>query len=483
MPTTTANAVKIDFTRPYVLSIDGQAEAAANTFDVLNPATNAVLAQAPAATIAQMEAAIEGARRAFPGWAALGWDAREVYLNRYADALEAHKDEMITLLTLEQGKPRHSMATGEVEGAIYWMREVAKRRIPAEVLEDNELHTVEIQHTPLGVVGAITPWNVPVLLGLWKVAFALMTGNTVVLKPSPYTPLTSLRFGEIALQVLPRGVLNIVSGGNELGELMTGHPHVAKISFTGSTATGRRVMASGASNLKRLTLELGGNDAAIVLPDADYKSIIPTLVQAAFDNSAQLCIAIKRLYVHSSIHAEFVREFVAYAKTKTVGDGMDPKTDFGPIQNRMQYDKLVDLFEDVKNNDYRVVLGGKIDRSLAGNFVPLTVVDNPPETSRVVQEEPFGPILPILSYDDVDDAIARSNASPFGLGGSVWGKDRDAAIAVANRLETGTVWVNEIHVYGVDIPFGGHKQSGLGVENGHEGLCEFTNTRTLLMKK
>jgi acyl-CoA reductase-like NAD-dependent aldehyde dehydrogenase len=483
MPTTTANAVKIDFTRPYVLSIDGQAEAAANTFDVLNPATNAVLAQAPAATIAQMEAAIEGARRAFPGWAALGWDAREVYLNRYADALEAHKDEMITLLTLEQGKPRHSMATGEVEGAIYWMREVAKRRIPAEVLEDNELHTVEIQHTPLGVVGAITPWNVPVLLGLWKVAFALMTGNTVVLKPSPYTPLTSLRFGEIALQVLPRGVLNIVSGGNELGELMTGHPHVAKISFTGSTATGRRVMASGASNLKRLTLELGGNDAAIVLPDADYKAIIPTLVQAAFDNSAQLCIAIKRLYVHSSIHAEFVREFVAYAKTKTVGDGMDPKTDFGPIQNRMQYDKLVDLFEDVKNNDYRVVLGGKIDRSLAGNFVPLTVVDNPPETSRVVQEEPFGPILPILSYDDVDDAIARANASPFGLGGSVWGKDRDAAIAVANRLETGTVWVNEIHVYGVDIPFGGHKQSGLGVENGHEGLCEFTNTRTLLMKK
>ncbi|MGQ7937515.1 aldehyde dehydrogenase family protein [Paraburkholderia sp. D1E] len=466
-----------------MLSIDGQAVTASATFDVLNPASNTVLAKAPAASPEQIEAAIQGARNAFPAWAALGWDERESYLNCYADALDANKDELITLLTLEQGKPRHTMATTEVEGAIYWIREVAKRRIPVEVLEDNEQQVVQVQHTPLGVVGAITPWNVPVLLGLWKVAFALVTGNTVVLKPSPYTPLTSLRFGEIALKVLPSGVLNVLSGGNELGQIMTEHPHIAKISFTGSTATGQRVMASSAGNLKRLTLELGGNDAAIVLPDADYKSIIPTLFWAAFDNSAQLCIAIKRLYVHTSIHAEFVSEFVAYAKTKSVGDGMDPATDLGPIQNRMQYEKLADLFEDVKNNDYRVALGGTIDRSLAGNFVPVTIIDNPPESSRVVQEEPFGPILPILAYDDVEDVIRRANNSPFGLGGSVWGKNRDAAIAVANRLETGTVWVNQIHVYGVDIPFGGHKQSGLGVENGHEGLCEFTNTRTLLIKK
>lgn len=220
-----------------------------------------------------------------------------------------------------------------------------------------------------------------------------------------------------------------------------------------------------------------------MLPDADYKSIIPTLFAAAFENSGQLCVAIKRLYVHSSLHADFVREFVAYAATKKVGNGMDPSTDYGPIQNRMQYEKLVDLFEDVKKNDYRVVLGGAIDRSLAGNFVPITVVDNPPESSRLVQEEPFGPILPILVYDDVEDVIKRANDSPFGLAGSVWGKDHEAAIEVAHRMEAGTVWVNEIHVYGIDIPFGGHKQSGLGVENGREGLCEFTNTKVLLIKK
>ncbi|WP_207005458.1 aldehyde dehydrogenase family protein [Trinickia mobilis] len=485
MPTSQAaiEGVKLYFSKPYMLTINGELLSAPNTFDVFNPADNTVLAHAPEASAEQMEAAIQAAKKAFPSWAALSWGKRCEYITRYADALEANKEDLITLLTLEQGKPRHTMATSEVEASIYWVREVAKRKIPVEVLEDTEQHTVEVHHTPLGVVGAITPWNYPVLLGLWKVAPCLITGNTMVLKPSPYTPLTSLRFGEIAQRVLPAGVLNVVSGGNELGQIMTEHPDIAKISFTGSTATGKKVMASGSSNLKRVTLELGGNDAAIVLADTDYKSIVPTLFWAAFGNSGQWCIAVKRLYVHSSIHADFVREFVAYAKTKKVGDGMNVGTDLGPIQNRMQYNKLVELFDDVKNNDYRVPLGGTIDRTLAGNFVPVTIVDNPPESSRIVQEEPFGPILPIIAFDDVDDVVRRANASPFGLGGSVWGGDRDAAIAVANRLETGTVWVNEIHIHGIDIPFGGHKQSGMGVENGHEGLCEFTNTKTLMLKK
>src|SRR5271166_2258123 len=212
--------------------------------------------------------------------------------------------------------------------------------------------------TPLGVVGAITPWNFPVLLGLWKVAPCLLTGNTIVLKPSPYTPLTSLRFGEIARQVLPPGVVNIVSGGNELGQWLTDHPDINKISFTGSTATGRRVMASAATNLKRVTLELGGNDAAIVLPDADYGPLIPTLFDAAFGNSGQWCIAVKRLYVHADIRRDFVDRFVAYARTKKVGDGMDPQSDLGPIQNRMQYNKLLDLFDDINRNGYDVKLGG-----------------------------------------------------------------------------------------------------------------------------
>ena len=335
---------KIDFQGPYGLSIDGQILATEETFAVYNPATGDVLAQAPQGTTHHIQAAIAAAKKAFPSWAALSWDERAEYVTRFADALESQKADLAQLLTLEQGKPLHTMAIAEVEAATFWVREVAKRRLPAELIEETDEHTVEIHHTPLGVVGAITPWNFPVLLGLWKIAPCLMTGNTMVMKPSPFTPLCTLRFGEIAQSILPEGVLNIVSGGNELGQLLTESPDVAKISFTGSTATGSKVMASGSSNLKRVTLELGGNDAAIVLEDADYKSIIPTLFWAAFGNSGQWCIAVKRLYVHSSIHADFVREFVAYAKDKTVGDGMDPRTDLGPIQNRMQYGKLLNLF-------------------------------------------------------------------------------------------------------------------------------------------
>lgn len=466
----------------YKLSIYGQLVASQSSFDVFNPATNEVIAQAPQATAAQLEEAIEGAALAFKSWSTLEWQQRSDYLLRYADALEARQEELITLLTLEQGKPRHSQAKSEVEAAIYWVREVAKRHIPVEIIEDTDQHVVEVHHTPLGVVGAITPWNFPVLLGLWKVAPCLITGNTMVMKPSPYTPLTSLFFGEIAQGVLPAGVLSVVSGGNELGQIMTEHPAIAKISFTGSTATGKRVMASGASNLKRITLELGGNDAAVVLADADWQAIVQPLFWAAFGNSGQWCIAVKRLYVHSSIHAAFTAAFVEYAKTVKVGDGMDPTTDLGPIQNRMQYDKLVELFEDTRQQGYTVAIGGVIDQGLAGNFVPVTVVDNPPEHSRIVQEEPFGPILPIIAFDDVEEVIAKVNASPFGLAGSVWGS-REAAIAVAKRMETGTVWVNEIHIHGIDIPFGGHKLSGMGVENGQEGLAGFTNTKSYLFKK
>jgi acyl-CoA reductase-like NAD-dependent aldehyde dehydrogenase len=473
----------IDFKAPYALTIGGQRVQTNKSFDVFNPATNAVLAQAPEGTAEHMEAAIAAAKAAFPAWSALSADERGAAVGAYADALDAHKEELITLLTLEQGKPRHSMARGEVEAAIFWVREVAKRRLPVETIEDTNDHVVEIHHTPLGVVGAITPWNFPVLLALWKVAPCLVTGNTMVMKPSPYTPLCTLRFGEIAQTVLPAGVLNIVSGGNELGAQMTEHADIAKISFTGSTATGKKVMASSASTLKRLTLELGGNDVAIVLSDADWEPIVETLFWAAFGNSGQWCIAAKRLYVHRDIHAAFVDKFVAFAARQTVGDGMDAATDLGPIQNRMQFDKLKDLFNDVKVNGYTVPLGGTIDESLAGNFVPVTIVDNPPENSRIVQEEPFGPILPIMAFDTVDEVVAKANNSPFGLAGSVWGKDREAAIAVAKRLETGTVWVNEIHIHGIDIPFGGHKQSGMGVENGAEGLAEFTNTKTYMFHK
>lgn len=477
------DSTKVNFNGPYAMSINGELVASNDTFEVYNPATEEVVANAPSASREQVEEAIASAKAAQPAWAALSWEERSAYITAYADALDAHKEEIITLLTTEQGKPRHSMATVEVDYAIFWVREVAKRRLEDEVIEDTPEHVVKVAHTPLGVVGAITPWNFPILLGLWKIAPCLMTGNTMVMKPSPYTPLGTLRFGEIAQKVLPKGVLNIVSGGNDQGQWLTEHPDISKISFTGSTATGKKVMAASSSNLKRITLELGGNDPAILLPGTDYKPLIPTLFDAAFGNSGQWCIAIKRLYVHDSLYDDFLKDFVAYASEKTVGNGMDPNTDLGPIQNKMQFGKLQSLFADVKEKGYSVPLGGEIDTARAGNFVPITVVDNPPRNSRIVREEPFGPILPILRWTDLDDVIADANDTDFGLAASVWGPDRDDAIDVANQIEAGTVWVNEIHIHGIDIPFGGHKQSGMGVENGREGLEEFTNTKTYMFAK
>ena len=472
----------VDLFGDYVLSIDGELLTREQTLEVTNPATGELLARAPRASAEDLDRAVAAARAAQPAWAALSWDERAEHLTRFADALADQQDDLARLLTLEQGKPLRTMAGKEVESAIFWVREVAQRRIPVEQPEDTEEHVVQVHHTPLGVVGAITPWNFPVLLAMWKLAPALITGNTIVVKPSPYTPLCTLKMGEIAQRLLPAGVVNVVSGGNELGQHLTEHPHVAKISFTGSTATGKRVMASAAGTLKRVTLELGGNDAAIVLPGADWRSIVERLFWAAFGNSGQWCIAIKRLYVPAAVHADFVDAFVAVARDKVLGNGLEPGTDLGPIQNTMQHDKLRGMLADISANGYDVRLGGSVDEARPGNFVPITIVSDPPDDSRLVREEPFGPVLPILSYDSVDEAVARANDTDFGLAGSVWGPPAEAA-AVAARLQTGTVWVNEVHVHGVDLPFGGYKQSGMGVENGHEGLIEFTNTQTLMVAK
>lgn len=471
------------FDGPYYLSIAGGLVNAENRFDVFNPATGEVFAKAPAATAEQLEEAIAAAKAAFKDWSALGYDKRQKYLNAYADALQEHRDELAQLLTMEQGKPLKTMAEPEVDQAILWIRQIAARRIPVEILEDTDEHVVELRHTPLGVIGAITPWNFPVLLALWKVAPALITGNTMVIKPSPFTPLSTLRFGQIAQSILPAGVLSVVSGSNDLGPQLTNHPDIAKISFTGSTETGKHVLRAAAGNIKRVTLEMGGNDAAIVLANANFRAIIPQLFWGAVGNSGQWCVGIKRLYVHSSFHGDFVQAFVEYAKQQKLGNGLDPEVTVGPVQNKMQFEKLKGFLEDIKATGQKIVLGGEVDEERAGYFIPVTVVDNPPESSRIVQEEQFGPIVPIIAYDEVEDVIARANNSPFGLGGSVWGHDTKSSVAVAERLETGMVWVNEIQTQGVDIPFGGHKQSGLGTEHGDEGRRLFTNPQTILIHK
>ena len=351
-----------------------------------------------------------------------------------------------------------------------------------QIVEESADRTVITRRVPLGVVAAITPWNYPLLLAIWKIAPALVAGNTVIVKPSPYTPLCTLKLGELLRDVLPAGVLNVISGGNDLGAWMTSHPDISKISFTGSTATGKKVMQSAASNLKRITLELGGNDPAIVLPDVDPKQIAEQLFWAAFQNSAQFCCAAKRLYIHDDIYDEVRDELVKYAKTVKVGDGSREDTQLGPIQNRMQFEKVKNLLADAKQNGLTAVLGGEIPNG-KGYFVPVTIYDNPPENSRVVKEEAFGPVLPLMRFTDIDDVVARANDTDMGLAASVWSADPARARAIAERIEAGTVWVNEIHTFSPHQAFPGHKQSGIGVENSLDGLAEYTNAQTIVTRR
>jgi acyl-CoA reductase-like NAD-dependent aldehyde dehydrogenase len=469
----------LDFFSDYTMTIDGRAATSDSSFAAYNPATEEVIAAVPTASRDQLDAAVAAAKRAFPTWSAQPPAVRQAAVAALGDAIEAHAEDFMRLLTQEQGKARAG-AEWEIGGSVIWCREIATQSLEVHIAEKTDTRTVETRRVPLGVIGAITPWNFPVLLAVWKIAPALATGNTVVLKPSPFTSLCTLKLGELAREILPPGVLNIVSGGNDLGAWLTEHRDVRKVSFTGSTATGRKIMAAASGNLKRITLELGGNDPAIVLPDVDVEETAKNLFWAAFQNSAQFCVAAKRLYVHEDIYDALADALVRYALTVKVGDGALQGTDLGPIQNRMQFDKVKNLLEEAKQQGHRFLLGGQVGEG-QGYFVPVTIVDNPPDDSRVVTEEAFGPVLPLLKFKGIEEVIARANDSEYGLAASVWGKDVAAARAIAERLEAGTVWVNEIHTFSPHVAFGGHKQSGIGIENALEGLAEYTNAQTLVV--
>jgi acyl-CoA reductase-like NAD-dependent aldehyde dehydrogenase len=472
----------INFNGDYRMTIGGKLVEGSATFDVFNPATRAVIASAPDAREGELNQAIESASTAFYAWRQAPHATRAAAVNAIANVIEENAEAFIALLTKEQGKPRAG-AEWEILGSVYWLREISKQTLPDEVVEDTEDRRVVTRFSPLGVVGGIVPWNFPVLLAVWKIAPALMAGNTIVVKPSPFTPLCTLKLGELCRDVLPPGILSVLSGGDDLGKWMTSHPDFAKIAFTGHTETGKAVMRSAAGTLKRLTLELGGNDPAIVMPDVDPKKIAPELFWAAFQNNAQFCNATKRLYVHEDIYNEVLNELVAFIKTQKVGDGANPNTALGPIQNLPQYEKVIEYFDDCREHGYRFAVGGQIDREARGWFVPVTLVDNPPEDSRIVREEPFGPILPVLKWRDEDDVIRRANDTIYGLGASVWGADLAAVERVGSQLEAGTVWINEIHKYSPYQAFGGHKQSGIGCENSLHGLMEYTNWHTITFNK
>ncbi|MGK2911150.1 MAG: aldehyde dehydrogenase family protein [Sphingobium sp.] len=469
------------FDDSYAMLINGERVPGSRTLDVLNPATEQVIAMVPDCTREELDRAVATARDAFPGWAATPIAERKAKLMALGQAVMANADHLMRLLTSEQGKP-HAEAEGEVRGASYWLMAASQLDLPVTVNEDSEERYSETRHVPLGVVGAISPWNFPMILAMFKVGPALLAGNTMVLKPSPFTPLSTLKFGELAAEILPPGVLNIVTGGDELGPWMTSHPGFDKISFTGSTETGKRVMQSAAPTLKRVTLELGGNDAAIIMPDVDVEKVAQELFWAAFRNNGQICIATKRMYVHKDIYDQLRDAIVTYAKTVKVGDGSEQGTQIGPINNKQQYARVLELIQDAKDKGYKFLVGGE-NANMPGYFVPVTILDNPPEDSRIVQEEQFGPVLPLIKFDDYESVIARANATDYGLGGSVWGNDEDKAFEIAQRIASGTVWVNETQHLSPLAAFGGMKQSGVGVEGGVEGLLEYTNAQTIVRKK
>jgi acyl-CoA reductase-like NAD-dependent aldehyde dehydrogenase len=451
--------------------IGGERRAAPSSFGVINPATGEVHAEAPECSRDQLDEAFDAAAKAQIDWRA-DEDARRVALTAAANVMFTAGDKIGPVLTAEQGKPLGEAGV-EALGAGVWLKYFADLEVPREVIQDDANVFAEVVRKPMGVVAAITPWNFPIVLASWKIGPALRAGNTLVLKPSPYTPRSTLLMVELLNEVLPPGVLNVVSGGDELGKWMTSHPVPRKVSFTGSVATGKHVASSAAPDLKRVTLELGGNDAAIVLDDADAATVIEGIAGGAFANCGQICSAIKRVYVPEALHDEVVEGLAAKAADIKVGDGMDPDSKMGPIQNKPQFDRVSELVAEALAGGGTAVTGGApVDGP--GYFFQPTVLTGVSEGTRIVDEEQFGPALPVIPYRDVDDAVARANATSFGLSGSVWSSDVERASSVAAQLECGTAWVNSHLGLAPHQPFGGFKWSGLGVENGPWGLAAFT---------
>ena len=458
------------------MTIGGEAVATTGSFDVVDPATGASFATAPECTEAQLDEAMRSAESAYTTWRR-DEDARRELLLAGAEAVLAATDSIAPLLTREQGKPLAD-AQMEVRAVALWLRHFAGLQVDDEILQDDEKAQIRVTRRPLGVVAAITPWNFPLSLAAWKIAPALRAGNTMVLKPSPYTPLATLRMGEVLGEVLPAGVLNVVSGSDPLGALMTSHQVPRKISFTGSVNTGKHVAAAAAPDLKRITLELGGNDPAILLDDVDVEAVAERLFWSAFRNNGQVCSAVKRVYAPESRYDEVVEALAAVAGSGRVGPGSEPGSPLGPLNNAPQRDRVAELVEDAVSRGGQAVTGGAaVDGP--GFFYQPTILSGVEDGMAVVDEEQFGPVLPVLPYRSVDDALARANGTHFGLSGSVWGTDADRAAAVAEELDCGTAWVNTHLALRPDQPFGGAKWSGIGVENGHWGLQSFTEVRVL----
>lgn len=438
--------------------------------EIINPATEEVVGVAPEGSVEELNAAVERAVQAQKSFAKLSDAERCDLLLKAADAIEASAEPLVELLSREQGKPlKGPNARFEVGACSAWLRATASFESPDYTAVDDDI-TATVHYRPLGVVGAIGPWNWPMMITIWQIAPALRMGNAVVVKPSEYTPLSVLALIKVFNSVLPEGVLQVVTGDGAVGAALTTHADIDKIMFTGSTATGKKIVESSAANLQRLTLELGGNDAGIVLDDADPAAIAGDLFWGAFINTGQTCAAMKRLYVPESLYDAVCEALVEVAKASPMGVGLEEENVLGPLQNKQQFDIVDKLVNAAKDSGARVLLGGDPDYDAPGYFYPTTLVADIDPDNPLVVEEQFGPALPIVKYTDLDWAIEQANKLDVGLGSSVWSSNRERALEVAAQLEAGTTWINSHGAVDPRVPFGGIKSSGYGVEFGTEGL-------------
>lgn len=464
------------------LTIDGAVVSTTNArLPVVNPATAQPFIDVPFATPEHLDTAVGAAQAAAASWACTDVASRQQLVLALVDHLRAHIDELAHLVTLEQGKPL-AKAAGEIESGLRGLTSYAGLSIPVEVIRDDDKERIEVHRPPVGVVAGITAWNYPLLLALWKIGPALVTGNPIIVKPSPLTPVATLRLGELAQGILPAGLVQVLSGGDDLGQAISAHPGIQKISFTGSERAGTSIMSAAGPTLKRLTLELGGNDPGIVLDDVDVEAIAADLYWGGLSNCGQVCAGLKRLYVPAWLAGRVQQALADIAATVRVGNGLDEGVDMGPVQNAAQLTKVRGYVEEARARGAEVYFQGDIPEG-PGYFHPVTLVRNIGDDVGLVSEEQFGPVLPILTYTHVDEVIERANNSPLGLGASVWSADEGRALAVAARVQAGTVWINQHPMLSPDVPFGGVKHSGLGVEQSLHGVLEYTDYRVVRVKR
>ncbi|MDT3440195.1 aldehyde dehydrogenase family protein [Pseudofrankia sp. BMG5.37] len=438
---------------------------------VADPSTGELVAHFPAATVAMVDDAMSAASAALPAWSARPQADRRAVIKAMAEAIGANYATIEELTALEKGATSIAL---EALAAPWFGNHIAEQELPVDVIEDSAERTVKVVRAPVGVVAAIIPWNAPILILAEKVFSALLVGNTIVAKPSPFTPLATLYVAKIWKDLVPPGVVNILAGDDEVGKAMVSHPTTRLISFTGSVAAGRAIAAAAAPGLKNLLLELGGNDAAIVLDDVDPKKVAQRIFDSAFTGHGQVCAAIKRVYAHETVYQDLVDELAVIARERVAG--------MIPLSTKPQFDRVSALVTDALDNGGKAVTGGAAVNG-SGYFYPPTILTGVGPGVRVVDEEQFGPVLPVIPFSDVEWAVKQANATEYGLCASVWTSDLARGEQLATRLEAGTAWVNQHTEIDPKIPFGGVKSSGIGRNNGQVGLDAYAELKTVIVYK